>query len=392
VKILLVHNSYQQPGGEDVVFNLERQLLESAGHEVSTYCRSNWEASNLSPLGRVTLLKGFVWADDSRREMVELLQRTKPDVVHIHNTFFMISPSIYSACQEMNVPVVQTLHNYRLLCPKATLYRDGHVCEECLDHGVWRGVYHGCYRDSRLTTAATALMLEFHRQRGTWNNLVRCYVALTQFARQKFIQGGLPADRIRVKPNFVQDPGARTGGGDYGLFVGRLTEDKGVLTLVKAWRQLKQQIPLRIAGDGPLRAQLEAEIARSGQSTVSLLGQISHDEILEAMKQARFLVFPSEWYEGFPMTIVEALGCGLPVICPSLGSMQEIVEDGRTGLHFRPRDAEDLACKVEWAWSHPAGLEQMGRQARTEYETHYTSKHNYAALMDIYQEAITASA
>jgi glycosyltransferase involved in cell wall biosynthesis len=392
VKILLVHNSYQQPGGEDVVFNLERQLLESAGHEVSTYCRSNWEANNLSPFGRLTLLKGFVWANDSRQEIAELLRRTKPELVHVHNTFFVISPSIYSACQEMRVPVVQTLHNYRLLCPAATLYRDGHVCEECLEHGVWRGVYHGCYRDSRVTTAATAMMLEFHRQRGTWNNLVRCYVALTQFARQKFIQGGLPADRIRVKPNFVQDPGTRKGAGDYGLFVGRLTEDKGVLTLVKAWRQLKQEIPLRIAGDGPLRAQLEAEISKGGQSTVSLLGQISHDEILAAMKQARFLVFPSEWYEGFPMTIVEALGCGLPVICPALGSMQEIVDDGRTGLHFRPRDTEDLARKVEWAWSHPAELEQMGRQARSEYEAHYTSEHNYAALMNIYREAITASA
>lgn len=392
MKILLVHNSYQQPGGEDVVFNLERQLLESAGHEVSTYCRSNWEANNLSPLGKVVLLKGFVWADDSRRDMVELLRRTKPDLVHIHNTFFRISPSIYSACQEAHVPVVQTLHNYRLLCPKATLYRDGHVCEECLDHGVWRGIYHGCYRDSRVTTAATALMLEFHRQRGTWNNLVRCYVALTQFARQKFIQGGLPADRIRVKPNFVQDPGVRTGGGNYSLFVGRLTEDKGVLTLVKAWQQLRQQIPLRISGDGPLRAQLETEIGRSGQSTVSLLGQISHDKILVAMKQARFLVFPSEWYEGFPMTIAEAFGCGMPVICPALGSMQEIVDDGRTGLHFRPGDAADLARKVEWAWSHPAELEQMGRQARSEYDTHYTSERNYAALMDIYQEAVTASA
>jgi glycosyltransferase involved in cell wall biosynthesis len=235
-------------------------------------------------------------------------------------------------------------------------------------------------------------MLEFHRQLGTWNNLVRCYVALTQFARQKFIQGGLPADRIRVKPNFVGDPGAGTGGGNYGLFVGRLTEDKGVLTLVKAWGQLKLQIPLRIAGDGPLRAQLEAEIGRGGQSTVSLLGQISHDDILAAMKRARFLILPSEWYEGFPMTIVEAFACGLPVICPALGSMQEIVDDGRTGLHFRPLDAEDLAHKVEWAWSHPADLEGMGRQARHEYETHYTSEHNYAVLMDIYQEAVTASA
>ncbi len=392
MRILLVHNSYQQPGGEDVVFHSERQLLEGAGHDVSTYCRSNWEANKRSPLGRVALLKGFVWADDSRREMVELLRRTKPELVHVHNTFFMISPSIYSACKEMNVPVVQTLHNYRLLCPAATLYRDGHVCEECLDHGIWRSVYHGCYRDSRMTTAATAVMLEFHRQQGTWKSLVRCYVALTQFARQKFIQGGLPADRIRVKPNFVRDPGVRTGGGDYGLFVGRLTEDKGVLTMVEAWRQLKQQIPLRIAGDGPLRAQLEAEIGKGGQSTVSLLGQVSHDEILAAMKQARFLVFPSEWYEGFPMTIAEAFGCALPVICPALGSMQEIVDDGRTGLHFRPCDAEDLARKVDWAWSHRADLERMGRHARTEYEAHYTAEHNYAAIMDIYQEAITVSA
>lgn len=391
MKILLVHNTYQQPGGEDVVFNQERQLLERAGHEVLTYCRSNWEISGYSALKRLALVGRMVWARDTRREIASLLHSQKPDLVHVHNTFLMVSPSIYSACQEAHVPVVQTLHNYRLLCPAGIFFRGGSACEECLEHSLWRGVLHGCYRDSRAETSAVALMLAVHRWWRTWAWGVNCFIALSEFSRQKFIEGGIRTGKITVKPNFVYaDPGCRAGIGEYALFIGRLSPEKGVITLLTAWQRLQVRIPLRIAGSGPERASLEGRSKQIGLSDVRFLGQLPRDEVIAALKGARFLVFTSEWYENFPMTIVEAFACGVPVICTRLGAMQEIVADGRTGLHFTPGNGDDLAAKVEWAWAHPEEMAAMGRAARAEYEAKYADERNYEMLMEIYRKVLGA--
>jgi glycosyltransferase involved in cell wall biosynthesis len=315
----------------------------------------------------------------------------QPDLVHAHNTFMMISPSVYEACGEAHVPVLQTLQNYRLLCPAALLFRDGHVCEECSEHGLTRSVWHGCYRDSRPTTAAVALMLKTHRERRTWTDAVTGYVVATEFARQKFIHGGLPAEKIFVKPNFVDpDPGERSQPGDYALFVGRLSPEKGVSTLLAAWSRLGPSIPLVIAGDGPLRPRLEAEVAKNNLRQVSFRGRLNPSETRAAMKQARFLVLPSLWYEGFPMVMAESLACGTPVLGSRLGAIEEIITDGRTGLHFTPGDPTDLGEKVEWAWNHPSELTAMGREARRDYESRYTSEMNYSLLMAIYQQVIKA--
>ena len=392
MKILLVHNSYQHPGGEDVVVNQEHHLLERAGHRVVTYRRTNHEILERSALGRPALLKQIVWATDTRREVAKLLLQEKPDLVHAHNTFMMVSPSLFSACKEACVPVVQTLHNYRFLCPAATFFREGKVCEECVQHGVWRGVRFGCYRESRPATAAVALMLAVHRGLGTWTKMVDCYIALTEFARQKFVTGGLPPDRVRVKPNFVQpDPGPRDGIGHYALFAGRLSSEKGLRSLFAAWKRLHSCIPLLIVGDGPLRAELESEAERLGLSRIHFQGRLTREQTLAAMQKARFLLYPSECYESFPMSIAEAFACGTPVICSQLGAMQEIVEDRRTGLHFEPGDAEDLAQKVEWAWAHPCQMADLGKEARREFENKYTAEKNYLALMDIYRRALANS-
>jgi glycosyltransferase involved in cell wall biosynthesis len=389
MKILLVHNSYQQPGGEDVVFSQERQLLERAGHHVVTYCRSNWEIAVYSPLKRLALVGRMTWARDTRREIASLLHRQKPDLVHVHNTFLMVSPSVYSACKEARVPVVQTLHNYRLLCPAAIFFRRGCVCEECLEHSLWRGVLHGCYRNSRAETSAVALMLAVHRWQRTWTWGVNCFIALSRFSRQKFIEGGIPAEKIAVKPNFVYaDPGCRARGGEYALFIGRLSPEKRVVTLLAAWQRLQARIPLRIVGGGPEREFLEAHAKRMELSEFRFLGHLPRDEVIAALKGARCLVFTSEWYENFPVTIVEAFACGVPVICSRLGAMQEIVADGRTGLHFTAADAEDLAQKIEWAWTHPEEMAAMGRAARAEYEAKYTAERNYEMLMEIYEHVL----
>lgn len=388
MKILLVHNSYQQPGGEDVVFNQERELLESAGHQILTYCRSNHEIGNYTGLKRLPLAVHMVWARDTRREIASLLHRQKPDLVHIHNTFLMASPSIYSACKEARTPVVQTLHNYRLFCPAANFFRSGQVCEECVERNLWRSVHHACYRESRAQTASVAFMLEVHRLLRTGSTLVDAFVPLTEFARRKFIACGMPAEKTVTKPNFVHpDPGPRQSADNYALFIGRLSEEKGPETLLRAWSRLSVRPPLRIIGDGPLRSRLEA--GTNGRARdICFEGQLGRSQVLAALKSGRFLVFPSGLYESFPMVIVEAFACGIPVIASRLGAAQEIVEDGRTGLHFTPGDPDDLAAKVAWAWTHPEEMAAMGRAARAEYEAKYTSGRNYQMLMEIYEHVL----
>jgi glycosyltransferase involved in cell wall biosynthesis len=389
MRILLVHTTYQQPGGEDVVFEQERRMLQQAGHHVVAYRRSNREINERSLLRRLTWVPKVIWAADTRRELAEILFREHPQVVHIHNTFFRVSPSIYSACREARLPVVQTLHNYRLLCPAANFFRDGYVCEECLEHSLWRGVRHGCYRDCRPSTSVVALMLAVHRWRRTWTQSVNCFIALSEFSRRKFIQGGIPADKIAVKPNFVHpDPGERVGLGQYAVFVGRISPEKGSDTLVDSWKLLGRRIPLMIVGDGPLSPLLAAEAAQHGLSNVVLQGRLTRAETWRAIKGASFLIVPSGCYENLPMSVAEAFACGVPVICSRLGTMPETVADGRTGLHITPGDAADLAQKVEWAWTHPEQMAEMGKEARREYEAKYTAARNYPMLMEIYQRAI----
>ncbi len=363
-------------------------MLESAGHQVVAYQRSNWDAEAYHWVRLLGLAKRTVWASDSRRDFADLLRREKPDLVHVHNTFVMISPSIYSACYQAEVPVVQTLHNYRLLCLAANFFRDGKICEQCLGGSLRPGITHACYRQSYSASAVVAAMLTSHRLRHTWEREVACFIALSEFARNKFVEGGLPREKIFVKPNFVSpDPGARTTPGDYALFVGRLSPRKRVETVLAAWKRLPRSIPLHIVGDSPAREQLQAEALREGLTNVEFKGQLPREQTLAAINRARFLVFASEWYENFPVTIAEAFACSTPVICSRLGAMQEIVSDGRTGLHFIPADSEDLAAKAEWAWTHPEPMLAMGAQARSEYESKYTAEKNYPLLMEIYNRA-----
>jgi glycosyltransferase involved in cell wall biosynthesis len=389
MKILLVHNHYKQPGGEDVVFEQERQLLQRAGHEVQTYSRSNWETDSYAGIKQLVLARRLIWARDSYQDFTLLLQKQRPDLVHIHNVWFVISPSIYSACREAGVPVVQTFHNYRLLCPVGTFFREGKICEECVEHGLGQSVLHACFKDSRPATAALALALAVHRVKRTWTYGIDSYIALSQFSRSKILQAGLPAESVFVKPNFVHpDPGISTGSREYAVFIGRLSPEKRVGTILKAWTQLAKPIELRIIGEGPDAVALQQEATRRGLTNVHFHGYLPRDQALTILRGAHFLIFPSELYENFPMTIAEAFACGVPVICSKLGAMQEIVEDYRTGLHFTPGDADDLAAKVEWAWNHPERMRKMGDEAREEYKSKYTAEKNYTLLKEIYQHAL----
>jgi len=371
-----------------VVFEQERRMLERHGHRVTIYCRSNHEVNAYSGLKRAVLVKQAVWASDSRKEFARILGREKPDIVHVHNTFVMVSPSIFSVCEESKVPIVHTLHNYRLFCPAGTFYRHGRVCEECVEHSLLRSVRHRCYRNSLSATTVTALMLGVHRTLQTWSQPMHHYIALSDFARGRFVQSGLPEEKVFVKPNFVYpDPGLREDKDNYAIFVGRLSPEKRVGTLLQAWEKTSNRFPLIILGGGPEHEELQATIRRKGLSRVQLAGHSPREKTIAAIRSARVLIFCSEWYENFPVTIAEAFACGTPVICSRLGAMQEIVADGRTGLHCTPGDSDDLAKKMDWAWDHPAELSAMGREARQEYETKYTAERNYDLLMEIYRKA-----
>jgi glycosyltransferase involved in cell wall biosynthesis len=385
LRVLLSHNHYQQPGGEDQVFKAEGALLEAHGHRVVRYTLHN---DSIADMSRPELAKATVWNGATYRELRALIGREQPQVAHFHNTFPLISPAAYYAAQAEGVPVVQTLHNYRLVCPNALFFREGRVCEDCSGKVIpWPGVAHACYRGSRSSSAAVAAMLTAHRVLGTWPRTVDTYIGLTEFARQRFIRGNLPAEKIVVKPNFVHpDPGAGRGDGEYVLFVGRLSEEKGVDTLLKAWERPQVGVPLKIVGDGPLASQVAKATERSGE--VEWLGRQPQEQVLTLMKEAKALIFPSVWYEGFPMVLAEAYAVGLPVIASDLGSMSSLVVHGRTGLRFPPGDPEELASQVEWISTHSADLQRMRTEARAEFEAKYTAERNYQLLMDIYRTVI----
>ncbi|RRR99907.1 glycosyltransferase family 1 protein [Aquabacterium soli] len=379
-RVLLVHNAYQQRGGEDSVLESEMALLRQQGHEVALYHRSN---DDIQAMSKPELLANTLWSRQTVRDIHDWAARFKPDVIHVHNTLPLVSPSVYWGAADVGVPVVQTLHNYRLACLDATFLREGRICEDCLGKVPWRGVVHGCYRGSALHSGAMASMLVMHRAIGTYRRKVTRYIALSEFGRAKLTQAGLPAERISVKPNFLEwrdqpDWSNRDGG----LFVGRLSPEKGVDVLLQALARLPSP-NVRVVGGGPLEGQVHHQLGPNA------LGFQPLPQVMALMQSAAFMVLPSLWYEGFPRTIVEAFANGTPVVASRLGAMAEVIEDGVTGLLFTPGDVPDLTAKLAWALSHPQDMLAMGRAARRRYETHYSPDVNHAQLLSIYSQAIT---
>src|SRR5215472_12023237 len=389
LKILLVHDFYQHSSGEDRVVWAEEQLLRGAGHDVITFYRQNSEIPGYNILQAAVLPARTIWGVNSHEALRALLRRERPTLAHFHNLLPLISPSAYYACQSEGVPVVQTLHNFRIICPSATLFRDGRPCEECPRTSSFApAIVHGCYRASRPATIAVATMIKVHQAMGTWATQVDRYIALSEFARNKLVGFGLPPARITVKPNFLPtDPGEGNDRREYALFIGRLVPEKGVRSLLDAWARLSCPMPLRVVGDGPLCAEVQRAADRSN-GKIEWLRQLPNESVLKLIKQARFLVFPSEWYEGFPVTLVESMACGTPVVGARIGSIPEIITNGVTGIHFSPGNVEDLASKVQWASSHPDKLLEMGAAARREFLAKYTAKRNYGAITEIYQSIL----
>jgi glycosyltransferase involved in cell wall biosynthesis len=384
MKVLAVHNYYLQPGGEDQVFAAEADLLARHGHQVTRYAVDN---STTATMRKLTLARTTVWSGRAWRDMRSVLRRERPDIMHVHNTLPLLSPAIYYAAHAEGVPVVQTLHNFRLVCPNAMLFRDGHPCEECVGkRAPFPGVVHACYRSSRAATAVVYSMLTVHNVLGTWQRKVDVFIVLTEFAREKFTQGGLPADKLFLKPNFVYpDPGIGARKGGYVLFVGRLSPEKGIETLLSAWEGVEGGRALKIIGDGPLADGVRSRSARL--AGVDFVGRQSHEQVLAAMQNAELLVFPSLWPEGFPLVIAEAMASGLPVLCGDFGGPASLISPGATGIHFRSGDPADLTSKLRWMLDHPAEVRSMGDRARQVYECQLTADRNYELLMQSYRMA-----
>jgi len=385
LKLLFCHNTYQHKGGEDQVCDKERSLLTQQGHSLYYHVRSNDHIHSFKD--KLATSVQLNYSQTEKKALTQVLKQELPDVVQVHNFFPVLTPAIYDACLEQNIPVVQTLHNYRTICPSALLMRDGALCETCVNGSPYHAVLHKCYRDSRAGSFFVARMVAYHRKHKTWQTKVNRFIALTEFAKSKFVEAGFPADKIRVKPNFIEDPfkGAlalpvKKNGA---LFVGRFSQEKGISVLLEAWQSF--DYPLQLAGNGPL---LDTCQKQSSNKAIDFLGSQSSEQVHDLMSHAQFLIMPSIWHETFGMVLIEAFAHGMPVICSRLGGMAEIVEDGVTGLHFEAGNAADLADKIKWMIAHSEECTQMGNNARVEYLEKYTPEINYKILMSIYQEAI----
>jgi len=376
--LVLVHNRYRHAGGEDEVFEAEAALLESRGHVVERFTLDNRDLREHNP---IAMAAATVWNARTYRALRQVCRRTQADVVHFHNTFPRVSPAAYYAARAEGAAVVQTLHNFRLICLNALCYRNGHPCERCVTKTVrWPGVVHGCYRDSRSASGVTAVMLTLHAAARTWTDHVDAYVALSEFARSRFIAGGLPRSRIVVKPNFLlDDPGVGPHDQNYALYVGRLSPEKGIDLLMRAWSVVGQRIPLKVVGSGPLE-----HVVRGGVTGVEWLGALPRRRVLALMQRASLLVFPSEVYENCPITLIQAFAAGLPIVASGHGSIGEMVGDGVTGWHFVPGDVSDLIRVVNAAAEDAEQRRARGCEARRLFEARYTGDENYRRLSALY--------
>jgi glycosyltransferase involved in cell wall biosynthesis len=389
MKILLCHTYYTQRGGEDRSFEEERELLRGAGHEVIEYVQHN---DAMNAMGRVAAAATTVWNRRAAADVAELVRTRTPDVVHCTNTFPLLSPAVCRAAHRGGAAVVQALRNYRLLCAGSYLLRDDRPCEDCIGRSVpWPAVVHRCYRDSAAASAAVAAMQVVHRAAGTWRRHVDAFFTLTEFARGKFLAAGFPADRVHVKYNSVHpDPGVGDGAGGFFAFAGRLSPEKGVATLLKAWRLDATLPPLKVIGDGPLAPQVAA--AAADDPRIEWLGHRTEADVHGIFGRAMGVIVPSVWYETFGRTIAEAFAGGTPVIASRLGAMAELVADGRTGWLFAPGDAANLARAVAACRDTEDGPRATLRvAARAEYERQFTPMSNYRRLLEIYELALATA-
>lgn len=391
LRVLLVHNRYrsEQPSGENHVVDQEMSLLADAGHQVSIFERRSDEIASMSLLERVAVPLRVPWNAVVRAELAVRLHAERPDVVHIHNTFPLLSPSVVAACTDARVPAVATLHNYTMVCPTGTLYRNGRVCTDCTGQLPLPAVRHGCYRGSRLATIPMALSMSANRRRW-WSDIER-FFCISDAQRQILIQAGMPAHRLAVRHNFVPDPGVRRAGpGEHMLYLGRITAEKGIRLLMTAWDRIAASgglgVPLVLAGTGPL--QEEVSQWTRGRDDIRYLGLRSKAECRELTARSVAVVAPSTWMETFGLVVVEAMAAGVPAVTAAHGAFVELVQDGVTGLLHRPGDPGSLAESLRRAVTRREANRSMGEAARRRYEQDFTPSVGLDRLIAGYEKAI----
>ena len=388
MKILIVHCYYRSsaPSGEDAVAENEIDLLKQRGHDVITYKKYNDDLDDSSLFKKLSIAINTIWSRSTYKELTAILNSERPDIVHFHSIFPQISPSAYKACYDADIPAIHTLHNYRQICPGALLQREEKVCELCLHGSIFNSLRYKCYRNSLLATGTLAATIVFNRFIGTYNKYVSKYIALTQFSASRMSLGGVEENLLVVKPNFLpSSPKPGNGTGSYAVYVGRLSQEKGVRTLIKAWAGIDMK--LKIIGDGPLRNEL-TKLSEKELQNIEFCGYLDRKTILEIVSDAAFQLVPSEWYEGFPMVLLEAFSCGTPVIGSDIGSIGEIVVNGETGLKFEPGNPEALKDAVLSLLSDSENLKQLRKSTRKAFDQKYSKNISYDILMDIYNKAL----
>jgi glycosyltransferase involved in cell wall biosynthesis len=385
MKILGVHNYYGNYGisGESKVFESEMDILESNGHSVKKYTCTNYDVYKYSLFRRLNTYASSNWNYESYSRIKKILESYHPDIMHVHNTWLLLTPSILQAAYELNIPSVITLHNYRLACPAGQFLHKGNECDMCLGMDYpWPILKNKCYHNSY---AKSLLRFRFYtkpRSEDMWTRKIGKIIALTEFAAKKFVLAGIPNEKITVKPNCIDDPLNNTTIHQEkhkgAVYIGRLSKEKGLVTLIKAWKDI--DYPLTIVGDGPLKNELQS----LAKNNVKFVGYLGPGETLNILQRSRFIVFPSECYEGFPMALLEAMACGVPIVATRYGAMESILKEGSTGMLFRKGDTADLREVIGKLINNKILREQLGQQARQEYMDKYTNKHNYDYLMDIY--------
>lgn len=390
MRILQIHNYYSVPGGECSVVRAEKTLLEAHGHTVSQFTRASADIAKMTLPERAASLIRIPGNARSARELAVVVEREKPDVAHVHNVFPLLSPSVYSTLRQQGIPVVQTLHNFRFLCPNGLFFTRGNICEQCQERGFFAAVRNRCLRGSLTVSLLYATAIRFAWRSGNLPNNIDRYIALNQFVAAKLVKGGVPQDRIRICGNFVErfaeSPSSKKG---YVLYLGRLSHEKGIMTLLTAMERLPH-MRLVIAGTGPLEADLRAHARNHPNLNITFAGFMVGPEKDRLIREALALVVPSEWYENFPVSVVESLAQGTPVVASRIGGLPEMVTHGETGLLFTPGNVEELARCLATLVDDPTATTRMASTALASAIDRFSPDAHYRQLLDIYRDAATA--
>jgi glycosyltransferase involved in cell wall biosynthesis len=387
MRILFIHNRYQQPGGEDVAVDTESELLREKGHAVEIVLFQNDPDAHW--LNKANAGGRAIYNSKSYKKVIKAIDEFQPDVIHVHNLFFEASPSILFAAQRKKIPVVLTIHNYRLICANALLLRNNKPCELCVNssfpiYGVKYRCYHGSALQSGLVTGITGI----HKVWGTWNRKVSRYIALTEFSKSKLLSSSLrlAEGKIVVKPNFIYDPGQGPDKReDFFLFVGRLAKEKGICELLNAFSHI--ELKLLVIGDGPEKESLQRQF--DGASNITFTGSMDKQFVLATMKKCKALIFPSLWYEGLPFTIIESLATGTPVLASRLGSMEELIQDGLNGYHFCPSGEQIKQKVLEYSTIDHERQRSLSLAARKTYLDKYHPDTHYNSILAIYNSVVS---